>query len=68
MPFAGIVDPEELAMLRAFHAGLCKDVGIEPLSLEGQDAATLVLVMFNAGARTSTALKIELARRNALIP
>ena len=63
MPFSGIVEPEQLAILTALVDAYCKEQGIDPASDEGEQVALLVMTLFSVGASTAEELGVALRAR-----
>jgi hypothetical protein len=60
MPFTGIYKPEELALLSKVLEDHRASWGIERPTSDYEDAAYLVLSLFEKGARTAEELKASL--------
>lgn len=60
MPFAGIADPEQLAVLLAALDDICLDAGIEAQSREREDTASLITHLYRNGHHTAEQLKAAL--------
>ena len=63
MPFSGIVEPEQLAILTALVDAYCKEQAIDPASDEGGQVALLVMTLFSVGASTAEELAVALRAR-----
>lgn len=57
MPFGGVVEPEQLAMLTAIVDAYCKAKGIDPTGDERDPIARLVMTLFSRGITTAEELK-----------
>jgi hypothetical protein len=60
MPFSGIADPEQLAVLIATLDDICLDAGIEEQSPERKDTANLIAHLYRNGYHTAEQLKAAL--------
>lgn len=60
MPFSGIVDASELAMLTGVLEDYCAAHGIEPSSPARLDAGYFLISLYENGVRTAEDLKAEL--------
>jgi hypothetical protein len=60
MPFTGIMDPEQLAVLTKVLDDHCAERGIERSSPDGLDAGHVILSLFGNGAQTVEELKAAL--------
>jgi hypothetical protein len=60
MPFTGIFNPEQLAVLSKTLDDYCASCGIEQFTPEHEDAVYLVMALFQQGAQTAEELKAAL--------
>jgi hypothetical protein len=60
MAHAGIVEPEQLAILTAVVEGYCKENGIDPTGDEREEVARLVMKLFCQGIATAEELRTVL--------
>ena len=56
VPLIGIAHPEELALLTAALEAYCRKAAIEPGSSSYEDAARLIMSLFNRGASSAEEL------------
>ena len=64
MPFSGVVEPEQLAVLTAIVEAYCEEKGIDPASDEPEEIARLVMTMFCRGIATAEELRAVLLARS----
>jgi hypothetical protein len=60
MRLTGMCNPEQLAVMSKVLDEHCAKYGIEPFSLDYDDASYLVMTLFMNGAQTSKELKAAL--------
>lgn len=60
MPFPGVVDPVELAILRQTLNEYCAENGIGPDDPERDHAALRIMALFSSGIRTGHELRRRL--------
>ena len=60
MPFAGIADPAQRAILTVVLEEICLAAGIEPQSPERDEAANFVMKLYWDGHRTAAELRSAL--------
>jgi hypothetical protein len=60
MPYAGIVEPEQLAILTAIVEAYCKENGIDPTGDEREEVARLVMKLYCRGIATAEELRTVL--------
>ena len=63
MPFRGIVDPEHLALLTTAVDDFCREAGVDPVSPERDEIASVVVILFENGTTTADELKAALRLR-----
>jgi hypothetical protein len=61
MPFSGVVEPEQLAILTSIVDAYCKEKGIDPTSDEREQIARLVMTLFSRGIATAKELSTVMA-------
>ena len=54
--FTGIANPEQLRVLTEALARYCRSAGIEPGTLEHENAAAFLMTLFTSGAATADEL------------
>jgi hypothetical protein len=62
MPFSGVVEPEQLAILTSIVDAYCKEKRIDPTSDQREQIARLVIVLFGRGIATAEELRTVMAR------
>ena len=60
MPFRGVADPEARAILTTALDEYCRENNVGPTSQERDDAARLMISLFNRGYHTARDLKAAL--------
>ena len=60
MPFTGIADPAQRAILIAVLGEVCLAAGIDPQSPEGDEAASFIMKFYGRGHRTANELRAAL--------
>jgi len=60
MPFTGIANPEQLALLRKALDEYCQSASIDPRTPAHEDAVYLVMELFRGGVATAEELKAAL--------
>ena len=65
MPFTGVADENQLAILAKVFDDFCRNQGLIAASPEREDVATLIMSLFGAGKRSPEELKAALATRGA---
>ena len=60
MPYSGVVEPEQLAMLTAVVEAYCKENGIDPTGDEREEVARLVMKLYCRGIANAEELRTVL--------
>jgi hypothetical protein len=60
MPFSGVANPKQLAILTTALETYCRDAGIEPGTSAHEDAARLVISLFSTGSHSAEDLAAAL--------